>query len=133
VLVLAALEDQIDERNAGEVRAGLILEIANGPVTSKADAILAQRGIAVLPDVLSNCGGVIVSYFEWIQNRSGDYWDEDCVNLRLSKRLEAEATAVMDLAAAESVSFRDAAYLHGVGRIADAQSQRGTCRDFSTG
>ena len=131
VLVLAALQDQIDENNADKVSAGLILEIANGPVTSKADVILEKRGIPVLPDVLSNSGGVIVSHLEWIQNRSGDYWDAACVNQRLKQRLEREATAVLDLAAEELVSLRQAAYLRGVGRIADALTQRGTCRDFS--
>lgn len=131
VLVLAALEDQIDEANANDVRAALVLEIANGPVTSKADRILERRGIPVLPDVLANSGGVIVSHLEWVQNRSGDYWDEATVNQRLADRLEREASAVLDLAEKEQVSFRLAAYLHGIGRIAKAIAQRGTCRDFS--
>lgn len=131
VLVLAALQDQIDEHNADRVRAGAILEIANGPVTSHADEILEKRGIPVLPDVLANSGGVIVSHLEWIQNRSGDYWNEQEVNARLAERLEREAKAVMALADSEAVSLRTAAYLHGVGRIADALEQRGTCRDFA--
>ncbi|TVO59298.1 Glu/Leu/Phe/Val family dehydrogenase [Denitromonas halophila] len=131
VLVLAALEDQIDTDNAADVRADLILEIANGPVTCEAEAILEKAGIPILPDVLANAGGVIVSYYEWIQNRSGDHWDEHTVNQRLADRLTREATAVMDLALQDGVTLRCAAYRHGVGRIAAAQAQRGTCRDFS--
>lgn len=130
VLVLAALEDQIHADNAADVRAGLVLEIANGPVTSEGDAILAERGIDVLPDVLANTGGVIVSHLEWVQNRSGEQWDEDEVNRRLAQRIDREARAVMDLAADESLSYRSAAYLHGIGRIVDAIAQRGTARDF---
>ena len=131
VLVLAALQDQITADNAGDVRAGLILEIANGPVTREAEAVLDKAGIPVLPDVLANAGGVIVSYYEWVQNRSGDRWDEPTVNQRLANRLAREAATVMDLAQASGISLRSAAYRHGVARIAAAQAQRGTCRDFS--
>ena len=125
VLVLAALEDQIHEDNVDDVRASAILEIANGPVTSKADAALAKRDVPVLPDVLANTGGVIVSYLEWIQNRTGDYWDEATVNERLRARIEQEADRVFALANEEGVSYRTAAYLQGMKRIAAGIMRRG--------
>lgn len=125
VLALAALEDQVHADNAGDVRADVVLEIANGPVTSDGDRVLDERGITVLPDVLVNAGGVIVSWLEWIQNRTGDYWDEETVNARLAERLGREAEAVLDLAAREGVSARTGAYLHGIGRLAAAITRRG--------
>lgn len=130
VLVLAAMEDQIHADNADAVRAGLILEIANGPVTSDADAKLAKRGIPVLPDVLANTGGVIVSHLEWMQNRIGEQWDEDTVNARMAERIAREAERVMERADQDGVDYRTAAYLQGIGRIADAIEQRGTASDF---
>ncbi len=132
VLVLAALEDQIHADNVGDVRAALVLEIANGPVTSEADDELAKRGIPVLPDVLANTGGVIVSHLEWVQNRIGEQWDEDTVNARMAERIAREAERVMDRAAKDEVSYRTAAYLQGIGRIAEAIEQRGTASDFGS-
>lgn len=130
VLVLAALENQVDKDNAGSVNARCILEIANGPVTSEADGLLEKRGITVLPDVLANGGGVTVSYFEWVQNRAGFYWDEDKVNLRLEKTMNREAKAVFDLSDNKGISLRSAAYLQGVKRIAGAIAQQGTHEYF---
>ncbi|WP_290647593.1 Glu/Leu/Phe/Val dehydrogenase [Aquisalimonas sp.] len=130
VLVLAALEDQIHEGNVDDVQAGAILEIANGPLTSAADAALWKRGVPVLPDVLANTGGVIVSYLEWIQNRTGDYWDEATVNQRLAERLGKETGRVLDRAEEEGVSYRTAAYLEGVERIATAINRRGNRQDW---
>lgn len=101
VLVLAGLENQITEQNAHAVQASAILEIANGPVTSEADRILEDRGIAVLSDVLVNSSGVIVSYMEWVQNRSGDYWSEDEMSQRLNARLAREANACFERATQE--------------------------------
>lgn len=120
VLVLAGLENQVTDRNARAVQAGAILEIANGPVTSGADRILAERGVPVLPDVLVNAGGVIVSYLEWIQNRTGDYLTEDQVNERLAERLERAARTCFDRARDEDVTLRTAAYMEGIARIAQA-------------
>ncbi|MCH8503606.1 MAG: hypothetical protein LAT50_04720 [Ectothiorhodospiraceae bacterium] len=94
-----------------------------------ADARLSKRKIPVLPDVLANTGGVIVSYGEWIQNRVGNYWDEDTVHGRLAKRLDHEARLVMDRAEEEKVSYRTAAYLHGVERIAEAIRKWGNMHD----
>lgn len=132
ILVLAALENAVTEKNAGNLKATAILEIANGPVSSAADEILADRGITVLPDVLVNAGGVTASYLEWIQNRAGDYWSEAVVEKRLVERLDREAKACFDRAEEEHVSLRLAAYMQGIGRIAQAMDHRGTQDFFSS-
>ncbi len=126
ILVLAALENQITSDNAANIKAPLILEIANGPVSSAADKILEQRGITVLPDVLANAGGVTVSYFEWVQNRNGFYWEEQEVQERLERIMKKEATAIFDLATERQSSLRTAAYLQGVQRISGAMVEKGT-------
>lgn len=118
VLVLAGLENQITEGNAGNVRADAIVEIANGPVTSAADRLLDERNVTILPDVLVNAGGVIVSYLEWVQNRTGDYLTGEQVNESLAERLGREAQACFDRAQKEEVSLRTAAYMQGIERIA---------------
>lgn len=125
VLALAALENQITEKNAKNVKAGVLLELANGPVTSQADKILNKKGIPVLPDVLANTGGVIVSYFEWIQNRIGDYWTEEEVAKRMKDLIAREAGSCFELADKESVDFRTAAYMQGLKRIIKAMDDRG--------
>jgi len=130
ILVLAAMENQITHHNADRIKAKYILEIANGPITSQADAILSSRGIAVIPDVLANAGGVTVSYFEWVQNRAGFYWDEQEVNNKLKVIMEKEANLIFDLAKKKKISLRTAAYLQGVTRIAGAMSARGTREYF---
>jgi glutamate dehydrogenase (NADP+) len=130
ILVLAALENQVHKGNAGSIKAGLVLEIANGPVTSEADAILKKNGITVLPDVLVNAGGVTVSYFEWVQNRAGMYWEEQEVNERLKKKIDREANTIFDLTEEKKISLRTAAYLIGVQRIAGAITEQGTREYF---
>src|SRR3546814_4119603 len=90
LLVPAALENMIDEDNAPSVKARLILELANGPVTPEADAILEKNGVVVLPDILANAGGVTVSYFEWVQNRQGYYWTVGEIHQRLQEIMERE-------------------------------------------
>ncbi|MDQ7016743.1 MAG: Glu/Leu/Phe/Val dehydrogenase [Gammaproteobacteria bacterium] len=132
VLVLAALENVITIDNADRIQAKTILEIANGPITSQADAILNQHDITVLPDVLANAGGVTVSYFEWVQNRAGLYWEEEEVNERLAKFMRREAGHIFKRAEKEETTLRTAAYLHGVERIAGAIQERGT-REYFTG
>ncbi|MFB9869289.1 Glu/Leu/Phe/Val family dehydrogenase [Vreelandella sulfidaeris] len=129
VLALAALENQIDPDNVNEVAAGAILEIANGPVTSDADQALAQRDVPVLPDVLANTGGVIVSYFEWLQNRAGEKWSEEQVNERLDTLLRDEASKVLARAADEGITYRQAAYRQGIERIVEAIMARGNCQN----
>lgn len=131
VLVLAAVENVITERNAGDVRAPAILEIANGPINGEADRILEDRGVEVLPDVLVNAGGVIVSHMEWVQNRTGDYWSAEQVEQRLVERLEQQAEACFDLAETKNIRLRTAAYMQGVQRLADALGARGTRSFFS--
>lgn len=130
VLVLGALENQITQLNAEEIKAKTILEIANGPVTPQADEILTANGIEVIPDVLANAGGVIVSYFEWLQNKSGLYWREKEVNSKLKEIMMHEANLVYDLALRHECSLRTAAYIHGIERLAGAIGQRGNKKYF---
>ena len=108
------------------MNAATILEIANGPVSNEADDQLAKRGVEVLPDVLVNAGGVIVSHLEWVQNRIGDTWSEDEVNRRLTERLAREAAACFDRAEEDNITLRTAAYTQAIGRIAEAMTQQGT-------
>ncbi|XKH02452.1 Glu/Leu/Phe/Val dehydrogenase [Marinobacter nauticus] len=131
VLVLAALENAITTENVDTVRTDTILEIANGPVSSDADKTLRERKVTVLPDVLANAGGVIVSYLEWIQNRTGDYWSESYVNERLEEQLVGQAERCFDRADEEDVDYRVAAYLQSIERIATAIASRGTQQYFN--
>ncbi|MEO8468190.1 MAG: Glu/Leu/Phe/Val dehydrogenase [Chloroflexota bacterium] len=125
VLVLAALEGQITERNAGTVRARILAEAANGPTTPDADPILRRNGVVVIPDILCNAGGVIVSYFEWAQNRAALAWTLDEVNDRLRRQILSAAEAVWQRAAADDVSPRLAANAIAVERVAEATRLRG--------
>jgi glutamate dehydrogenase (NADP+) len=131
VLIPAALENQITEENAANVRAKYIFEVANGPITSGADKILDNKGIYVFPDILVNAGGVTVSYFEWVQNRSGLYWRLQEVNQRLKESIVAEAEKVWGIAQEFSVSMRTAAYIHALNRLGEAMDAKGT-RDYYT-
>ncbi|MBN2675708.1 MAG: glutamate dehydrogenase, partial [Alphaproteobacteria bacterium] len=130
VLVPAALENQITKENAATIKAKMILEIANGPVTLEADAILEKRNIPVLPDVLVNAGGVIVSYYEWVQNRTGDYWTEDQVNDKLKARIEDASEKVFDASLLEKKTLRTATYEQALKRISTAMAFLGTQEDF---
>ena len=129
ILVPAALENQITADNAHAIRAKYIFEVANGPITADADEILADRGISVFPDILVNAGGVMVSHFEWVQNRSGLYWQLDEVNRQLLGRITTEAETIWQLAGKHGVSFRTAAYIHALSRLGEALDDRGT-RDY---
>jgi glutamate dehydrogenase (NADP+) len=131
ILVPAALENQITAENAPSVQAKYIFEVANGPVTAAADAILEEKGIALFPDILVNAGGVMVSHFEWVQNRSGLYWSLDKVNQQLLEGISAEAETIWQLADKHDVSFRTAAYIHALSRLGEALDDRGT-RDYYT-
>ncbi|MBY0111101.1 Glu/Leu/Phe/Val dehydrogenase [Patescibacteria group bacterium] len=117
ILVPAALEDQIRKDNVDRVKAGIVLEIANGPTTPEADDILAAQGVAVVPDVLANAGGVTVSYFEWLQNKSGETWTKDQVSDRLSDTMQEAYRDVADFALDRGVSLREAAYALALLRI----------------
>ncbi len=125
VLVPAALEGVISDENADRVRARFIVEGANGPTTPDADAVLEDRGIVVVPDILANSGGVAVSYFEWVQDLQAYFWSEDEVNDRLKVLMEAAYDDVSALAVDRKVSLRTAAQMIGVGRVADAHRTRG--------
>lgn len=131
LLIPAALENAITEENAYEVRARAIVEVANGPVSPEADSILADRGVAVVPDILANAGGVTVSYFEWVQDRSGLYWTLEEVRQRLRARMTSEAELIAALGGEREIDLRTAAYAHALSRISDAVDAKGsaeTCR-----
>lgn len=131
LLIPAALEDQIDADIAERIEAGVILELANGPVTSQADPILDRRGILVLPDILANAGGVTVSYFEWVQNRQGFYWSVEEVRQRLKQIMEEEAMRVWSNSRQKGISLRTAAYVHGLDRLSEAIAAHGTQSYFN--
>jgi glutamate dehydrogenase (NAD(P)+) len=125
VLIPAALEGQITSANAGRIGAHLIVEGANGPVTPDADAILRERGVTVVPDILANAGGVIVSYFEWVQGLQEFFWDERDVNAKLERIIVGAFDQVWAMAEARNLDLRTAAYLLAVQRVADANITRG--------
>ncbi|MCT8990269.1 Glu/Leu/Phe/Val dehydrogenase [Chelativorans sp. SCAU2101] len=131
LLVPAALEDMINERNADDIKARLILELANGPLTPEADARLARKGVAVLPDILANAGGVTVSYFEWVQNRQGFYWTLEEVHARLKTIMEREGEAIWGIAREKDITLRTAAYVHALKRLAEAIEAHGTQNYFT--
>jgi glutamate dehydrogenase (NAD(P)+) len=125
VLVLAALEGQLTEANAGRVRARLVAEGANGPTTVEADAILAERGIPVLPDILTNAGGVTVSYFEWVQDLGRLFWDRDDIRRRLAEKMSDAFDRVWDLSERKGLTLRSAALVVGIREVAAALDARG--------
>ena len=132
ILAPSALENMIHEGNAGEVKAKIVLELANGPVTAEADAILEKKGIVVLPDILANAGGVTVSYFEWVQNRQGFYWTIEEIHDRLRTIVEREGRAIWSTSREKNISMRTAAYVHALGRLAEAIEAHGTQSFFTS-
>jgi glutamate dehydrogenase (NAD(P)+) len=128
VLIPAALEGAITADNAADVRARIIVEGANGPTTRAADAVLAERGIIVVPDILANAGGVVVSYFEWLQGLQGSRWTLAEVRRQLDEMLSDAFDAVSERAAQRDVALRVAAYEIAVGRVAVAAQLRGYAR-----
>lgn len=129
ILIPAALDGVIGKHNVDNIKAQYIVEVANGPVLSDVDAILHEREIHVIPDVLANAGGVTVSYFEWVQNRSGYAWDLDTVHDRLGKIMSKSFNEVWELAKSENRSMRNAAYTLAFRRIGEAVNAHGT-RDY---
>jgi len=125
VLIPAAIDNVITARNASKVKAKVVLEAANHPITVEADNILNDRGIVVLPDILVNAGGVTVSYFEWTQNLQEFRWEEDRVNEELHKVIVRAYRAVHEKARADGITYREAAFEIGVGRVARAVNLRG--------
>ena len=124
VLIPAALENQINADNADKIKAKLIVEAANGPVASEADPVLAEKGILIVPDILANAGGVVVSYFEWVQNIQSVSWTEDEVNNKLREIMDAAFASVWDLAQEKHTTLRMGAYLIALKRVVDAKSAR---------
>jgi glutamate dehydrogenase (NADP+) len=129
MLIPAALENQITEENVNSIKAKYIFELANGPITSGADKVLEEKGIWVFPDILVNAGGVTVSYFEWVQNRSGLYWTLEEVNQRLEQKMVVETEQIWSISQQQSISMRTAAYVHALNRLGEALSAKGT-RDY---
>ena len=113
----AALGDAITTQNVADIQAAVIIEVANGPVTTGAEHVLDDRGVEIIPDLLANAGGVTVSYFEWYQNTTGEKWTEDEVNIKLQKMIIDSYQDVLDVSKKHSVSLRDAAYKIAIDRI----------------
>lgn len=125
ILIPAALEGQIHEGNANDIRARIIIEGANGPTTPEADDILNDKGVLVVPDVIANAGGVTVSYFEWVQDFSSFFWTEDEINHRLERMMNTAYASVAGVAAQHNVSLRTAAFIAACSRILEAREVRG--------
>src|SRR5919198_1514060 len=125
VLVLAATEKQLTHENAGRIAARMVAEGANGPTTLEGDRILGERGIPVLPDILTNAGGVAVSYFEWVQDLQRFFWDRDEIRFRLRDLMSDALNRVWTLAEAEGLSFRSAALVTSIREVAEALEARG--------
>lgn len=125
VLIPAALENVITKKNASGVKAKIVAEAANGPTTPEADDILFDKGVFLIPDILANAGGVTVSYFEWVQNISRLYWKEDRVNSRLRESMAQGFQDTVKISKGRKVHMRTAAYMLGVGRVAEATELRG--------
>jgi glutamate dehydrogenase (NADP+) len=133
ILAPSALENAIDSDNVDDVRARVIFEVANGPVSPDADDELAERNVVVVPDILVNAGGVTVSYFEWVQNRNGFYWEPEHVERNLRDRMQRETDAVASIAAEHEIPMRTAAYVHALRRIGEAIHARGSAERFRDG
>lgn len=125
ILIPAAIENQLTGANAARIQARIVAELANGPTTPEADAILKEKGVYIIPDFLCNAGGVSVSYFEMVQNSYGYYWTEDLVQERLDQKMTTAFHAVHHMAEARGVETRMAAYLVAVNRVAEAVRARG--------
>ncbi len=126
ILVPAAIENQITLENAERIKAGIVVEAANGPTTYEATKVLTHRGVLLVPDVLASAGGVVVSYFEWVQNNQGYYWTEEEVHTRLKSVMEKKGFEnVYNIHDTRKVDMRLAAYMAGVRKTAEAARFRG--------
>ncbi|PWN07731.1 Glu/Leu/Phe/Val family dehydrogenase [Rhodohalobacter mucosus] len=125
VLIPAAKEDQISRDNAPNIKARIISEGANGPVTANADSILNDKGIMVIPDILANAGGVTVSYFEWVQDRQGYFWTEERVNRRLNRMMRSAFDNTYAVSEQYNITLRQAAYVYAIDRVATTLKMRG--------
>jgi glutamate dehydrogenase (NAD(P)+) len=125
ILVLAAREDQVTEENAHRIQARLISEGANGPTSLEADAILAERGIPILPDILTNAGGVTVSYFEWVQDLGRLFWGRDEIRDKLAEKMNDAFDRVWEISLERAITLRTAALVAGIREVASALDARG--------
>jgi len=125
ICIPAALGNQITEENAPQIKAFLVAEGANGPTTVEAEQILLSRGIEVIPDILCNSGGVIGSYFEWLQNRNGELWELDEILAKLTKKMAEVFKRVLKTSQEKNLDMRSAAYVIAIERIEKAYIQRG--------
>jgi len=125
ILVLAAMEGQVTARNASNIKAKIIIEGANGPITPDADSILEDMGVLVVPDILANAGGVVTSYFEWIQGLQHDFWERQDVEQRLEKVMSTAFDQVLELTTDKKITMRKAALLLGISRVVKAIQLRG--------
>jgi glutamate dehydrogenase len=125
VLVPAAIENQITQENAARIQASIVVEAANGPTTLEATRILTERGVLIVPDILASAGGVVVSYYEWVQNNQGYYWTEAEVESKLQERMEKAFDNVYNVHETRGVNMRLAAYMVGVRKMAEASHLRG--------
>jgi glutamate dehydrogenase (NAD(P)+) len=125
ILIPAALENQITMDNVGSIRARIVIEAANGPTTPEANNALHERGVFVVPDILANSGGVTVSYFEWVQDRYGYFWEEDEVNARLEKKMHDAFHDVLQTSMKYNVDMRTAAYIVAIARVGTVTRVRG--------
>ena len=125
ILVPAALENQITEKNASAVKAKMVVEEANGPTTPKADEILHKNGVLLLPDILANAGGVTVSYFEWVQDMQSFFWSLEEVNNKLESLITKAYNDILPISQKENIDMRTAAYVYAVKKVVDAHKIRG--------
>ncbi len=131
ILIPAALEDVITEKNANNIKAKVIVELANGPITTEADVILAQKELLIIPDILANAGGVTVSYFEWVQNKNGYYWSLEKVREELEGIMVKAFNQVYDVMVEKKTTMRVAAYVHALSVLSEAISAQGTQSYFA--
>lgn len=125
IIVPAAVENQITQDNAHNIKASIVVEAANGPTTMEATKILTERGILLVPDVLASAGGVTVSYFEWVQNNQGYYWSEEEIDKKLHEIMIRSFNSIYNTAETRRVDMRLAAYMVGVRKMAEASRFRG--------
>ena len=125
VLIPAAMENQINEETADSLRCRIVIEAANGPTSLEGDEILSRRGITVVPDILCNAGGVVVSYLEWVQNQQAIYWEETETNSKLKHVMDRSFEEVCEMAEDKNVSYREAAYMIAIQRVVEAKKIRG--------
>jgi glutamate dehydrogenase (NAD(P)+) len=125
ILIPAALENQVTIENASDIKAKILTEGANGPTTPDAHRLLHDRGVFVIPDILANSGGVTTSYFEWVQDRYGYFWEEDEVNTRLEKKMVEAFDDVLENSIKYKVDMRTAAYIVAISRVATVTKMRG--------